>query len=53
VIYSILETAKENGLDPYRYLLWIFQTAPKLAQQGEDWADKLLPAMAPTECRAG
>lgn len=22
VIYSLIETAKENGLDPYRYLLW-------------------------------
>ena len=22
VIYSLIETAKENGLDPYRYLVW-------------------------------
>ncbi|MEG0597693.1 MAG: transposase domain-containing protein, partial [Oscillospiraceae bacterium] len=28
MIYSLIETAKENGLDPYRYLLWIFRTAP-------------------------
>ena len=23
VIYSLIETAKENALDPYRYLLWV------------------------------
>ncbi len=23
VIYSLIETAKENGLDPYRYLVWL------------------------------
>ena len=51
VIYSIIETAKENGLDPYRYLLWIFQTAPKLAQTGSDWASHLLPLLAADECR--
>ena len=37
VIYSLIETAKETGLDPYRYLLWVFNTAPKLAQNGGDW----------------
>ena len=30
VIYSLMETAKENSLDPYRYLLWILQNAPQL-----------------------
>ena len=28
VIYSLIETAKENGVDPYRYLLWVFRNAP-------------------------
>ena len=32
VIYSLIETAKENCLDPYRYLLWILQTAPQLSE---------------------
>ena len=27
VIYSLIETAKENGLDPYRYLLWVLRNA--------------------------
>ena len=28
VMFSIIETAKENGLDPYRYLVYIFENAP-------------------------
>ena len=50
VIYSLVETAKENGLDPYRYLLWILQTAPQLSETNKAWAEKLLPANAPEEC---
>ena len=50
VIYSLIETAKENSLDPYRYLLWILQTAPQLSETGKAWAEKLLPANAPEEC---
>ena len=47
VIYSLIETAKENGLDPYRYLLWLLQNAPGLSETDEAWAEKLLPANAP------
>ena len=50
VIYSLIETAKENGLDPYRYLLWVLQNAPQLSETDEAWAEKLLPANAPEEC---
>ena len=50
VIYSLIETAKENGLDPYRYLLWVLQNAPQLSETDETWAEKLLPARAPKEC---
>ena len=50
VIYSLIETAKENGLDPYRYLLWLLQNAPQLSETNEAWAEKLLPANAPEEC---
>jgi hypothetical protein len=28
VIYSIIETAKENNLKPFEYLKYIFETAP-------------------------
>ena len=46
VIYSLIETAKENGLDPYRYLLWLLQNAPQLSETDAAWAEKLLPANA-------
>ena len=50
VIYSLIETAKENHLDPYRYLLWVLRSAPALSQTDDAWAEKLLPAKAPQEC---
>ena len=50
VIYSLIETAKENRLDPYRYLLWALRSAPALSRADADWAEKLVPAMAPLEC---
>ncbi|WP_418732744.1 transposase domain-containing protein [Dysosmobacter sp.] len=50
MIYSLIETAKENSLDPYRYLLWLLQNAPGLSETDEAWAEKLLPARAPEEC---
>ena len=49
VVYSLIETAKENGLDPYRYLLWVLDTAPVLTDVG--WAERLIPGSAPGECR--
>ena len=50
VMYSLIETAQENGLDPYRYLLWLLQNAPQLSETDEAWAEKLIPARAPKEC---
>ena len=50
MIYGLIETAKENGLDPYRYLLWLLQNAPQLSETDEAWAESLLPANAPEEC---
>ena len=49
VIFSLIETAKENGLDPYRYLVWVLQTAPTMAGD-PDWAKKLTPGRAPETC---
>jgi transposase len=51
VIYSLIETAKDTSLDPYRYLLWVLKTAPALAQTDETWAEKLIPACAPDICK--
>ena len=49
-IRNYVETAKENDLDPYQYLLWLLQNAPGLSETDEAWAEKLLPARAPEEC---
>ena len=34
VYYSLIVTAKENGLNPYEYLSWIFANAPNLGKPG-------------------
>ena len=51
-LYSVIETAKENGLHPFDYLEFVFQTAPNLDFQNDPVAlDRLLPWNAPPECR--
>lgn len=51
VICSLIETAKENDLDPYRYLIWLLYNAPELSQTDATWPEEFLPANAPLECR--
>ena len=51
VIYSLIETAKENALDSYRYLVWILQEAPRLAKRDTAWAKHFLPCEAPDNCK--
>ena len=55
IYFSLIETAKENGLDPYRYLTWVLKTAPKLKEENrfDEFLYTLLPANAPEECRTG
>ena len=50
MIYSLIEMAKETGLDPFRYLTWVLKTAPALDRTLEGWAVLLLPANAPVSC---
>ena len=38
VMYSLIETAQENGLVPYQYLLWVLRNAPNLSETDEAWA---------------
>lgn len=52
VIYSLIETAKESGLEPFRYLTWLLKTAPSLDRTVEGWVGPLLPANAPVDCQA-
>ena len=48
-LYSLVETAKANGIDPYRYLLWLFQKIPQ-AGSADDYA-VLLPWNMPDQVR--
>ena len=53
VYFSLIETAKENGLDPYRYLTWVLKTAPTINMDDNNQLVTLLPMKAPDECKAG
>jgi transposase len=53
-IYSIIETAKENGLNPFAYLTWLFEELPQLADPTDpEVLDNLLPwsNSLPPSCR--
>lgn len=52
-IFSLIQTARGNGLDPYRYLTWVFQAAPNLEPKSPRTAQILLPWNAPESCKAG
>jgi len=42
-IYSIVETAKENGLNPFLYLQFLFERLPNIALSDLTQLDELLP----------
>ena len=50
-MFSIIETAKLNDLDPYSYLLYVFRTAKDMDLTDEGTLAALLPWNAPEECR--
>ena len=39
-VFSLIETAKTNGLDPYKYLVYIFE---KLSQDEDYDLEQLMP----------
>jgi hypothetical protein len=54
ITFSIIETAKENGLNPYAYLTYIFKNAPNWdIRNNTDALQKLLPSSVPDCCKAG
>ncbi|MDK2856767.1 MAG: transposase [Bacillota bacterium] len=52
-IYSIVETAKENGLNPFRYLTYLFETLPNMDITNQTALDQVLPwsDSIPSDCR--
>ena len=51
VIFSLIQTALENGLDPYRYLTWLLKNVAKTDLSADESIQALLPWNAPEECR--
>jgi transposase len=47
-LYSLIETAKANGLEPYRYLRYLFTKLP-LARTEQDYAALLPPNLTPEQ----
>jgi transposase len=43
IIYTIVETALANGLNPYYYLRYLFEELPNIDLKDEEALDKLLP----------
>lgn len=52
-IYSIIETAKENALNPFTYLTYLFEQLPNADVNDSNVLDKLLPwsSALPDVCR--
>ncbi len=53
-IYSIIETAKANGLNPFAYLTWLFEELPQLGTKPKlEALDRMLPwsESLPQTCR--
>jgi len=54
IIYSVIETAKENQLNPFKYLMYLFEQLPQLPDpKNLEVLDSLLPwsASLPLTCR--
>jgi transposase len=43
IVYSIIETAKENGLSPFPYLTYLFEELPQLDTHNPGLLDAFLP----------
>ena len=52
VMFSMIQTAIENGLDPYIYLTWLLKIAKDADLKNPDNIETLLPWNAPAECIA-
>ena len=51
VMFSLIQTAIENGLDPYNYLTWLLRTANNADLTDAQAVQNLLPWNVPAECR--
>ena len=47
IFISLIETAKQNKLDPNRYILYVLGQATNLDPSSTAWAEQLLPENPP------
>ena len=52
IMFSLIQTAIENGLEPYKYLTWLMKTAKDADLEDAATVQALLPWNAPEGCRA-
>ena len=52
VMFSIIQTALENGLNPFTWLTYLFKTAPNIDINDPEQFEMLLPDHAPDDCKA-
>ncbi len=53
IMYSMIESAKENGLKPYNYLVYLFEQLPNVDTRDVAVIDSLMPwsETLPEDCR--
>ncbi len=53
-IYIVIETAKDNGLNPFKYLVFLFEQLPDIDRSNTKQLDSLLPwsKLAQASCKA-
>lgn len=51
IIFSLIETAKGNGLDPYQHLTRLMHEVQKLGVRNPEQVARLTPVNAPEKCR--
>ena len=51
-MFSLIQTAIENGLDPYQYLTWLLKSANNADMDDIEVVQSLLPWNAAAECTA-
>ncbi len=52
MMFSPIQMAIENGLDPYWYLTWLLKAANNASLTDSETVEKLLPRNAAAECHA-
>ena len=50
IMFSLIQTAIENGMDPYKYLTWLLRKAKNADLTDAETVQNLLPWNAVTEC---